>query len=57
MTAKRKREQVDLDTPTTILTQIGIASCLPKIARNETLAKDSTNNGYCKSHSSKAKRE
>jgi hypothetical protein len=50
---KRKREQIDTDTPTTILTQIGIASCLPKIARNETLAKDSTNNGYCKSHKAK----
>jgi len=30
---KRKREQIDTDTPTTILTQIGVVSCLPKIAR------------------------
>ena len=54
---KPRKQQVDENMPTTILTQIGIATCLPKIARNETLAKDSTNNGYCKSHSKKAKAE
>lgn len=54
---KRRKQHIDEDTPTTILTQLGVYSCLPKLARNETLAKDSTNNGYCKSHSKKAKPE
>lgn len=31
------KPKVDLDQPTTILTQFGVTSCLPKLARGETL--------------------
>jgi hypothetical protein len=44
-----KRPSVDVEnTPTTILTNIGVMNCLPKLARGETL-------GYTKRHESKKK--
>lgn len=45
-----KRKKVDVEnTPTTILTQIGPISVLPKTARGETA-------GYTKRHAPKAKK-
>ncbi len=41
--AQKRKPQVDMDQPTTILTQLGPMSALPKLARNETL-------GYTKRH-------
>jgi hypothetical protein len=39
------------NTPTTILTQLGVQSCLPKTARNETIPRAmGTKNGYTKRH-------
>ena len=49
--AEIQDKKVDVEnTPTTILTQIGPISVLPKLARGETL-------GYTKRHAPKAKKE
>lgn len=45
------RPQVDLGQPTTILTQMGVQSCLPRISRGETCPRSMANkNGYTKRH-------
>lgn len=48
---KNNRPQIDPEQPTTILTQLGVQSCLVKIARNETCPRSMANkNGYTKRH-------
>ena len=49
MAVRAKKVDVE-NTNTTILTQIGVMSVLPKLARNETL-------GYTKRHAPKTKKE
>ena len=43
------KKQLVEDTPTTILTQMGVTSCLPKLARGETAP------SYTKRHEKKTK--
>jgi hypothetical protein len=46
-----RRPKVDVGQPTTILTQLGVQSCLPKLGRNETCPRSmAARNGYTKRH-------
>lgn len=39
--------KIDIEIPTTILTQLGVQTCLPKIARGERWANFGLNKNHC----------